>query len=146
RTTEPSSTDGRTLLDVRDNLPAPLVMQSPVDAANGAASAAATSGAGAAGGAAGAAAGGTASRVARHPKNSPLPDEGDRLLASDLATELLQDRVRDEPKRTTPADDDPPMGTWEGWHVRAGIRPLLISLDLVAATIGMVATDGLRPV
>jgi exopolysaccharide biosynthesis polyprenyl glycosylphosphotransferase len=119
RTTESSPHDVRTLLDVRDGLPAPIVVPSPfADATRetvAAERAAATNG------------------VARHPKNAPVADEGERLLAPERPV-------------TTAADDDPPIGSWQGWHVRAGIRPLLITLDAVAALTGMLITDGLRPV
>jgi exopolysaccharide biosynthesis polyprenyl glycosylphosphotransferase len=43
-------------------------------------------------------------------------------------------------------DDDPPAGTWRGWPIRAGIRPLLIILDLAAAGAGTLASGGVRPV
>ncbi len=44
------------------------------------------------------------------------------------------------------ADDDPPSGSWRGWPFRAGVRPLLIGLDLIACTAGMFASGGIRPV
>jgi exopolysaccharide biosynthesis polyprenyl glycosylphosphotransferase len=128
RGTESSSANGRTLLDVRDGVPAPLIVQSPVlptlpvDAAGAVAVERAAT-----------AMNGTASHgLVRHPKNDPLHDDATRLLVPE--------------RPTTPADDDPPIGTWQGWHVRAGIRPLLITLDVVAAVVGMLLTDGLRPV
>jgi exopolysaccharide biosynthesis polyprenyl glycosylphosphotransferase len=123
RTTESAPADGRTLLDVRDGIPAPVVLPAPAtdDAPLGSlATERATAPTG----------------VARHRKNASLPDEGDRLLTTSP----------EAPPRPSPADDDPPSGTWKGWHVRAGIRPLLLSLDVLAALIGMLATDGLRPV
>jgi len=43
-------------------------------------------------------------------------------------------------------DDDPPAGSWTGIAVRAGIKPLLILLDLVACLIGTLTSGGLRPV
>jgi len=62
RTTESSPQDGRTLLDVRDGVSAPLVVPSPFAEATREAVAAervtATNG------------------VARHPKNAPVADEG----------------------------------------------------------------------
>jgi exopolysaccharide biosynthesis polyprenyl glycosylphosphotransferase len=104
---------------VRDGLSAPLVVPSPFADATREAVAAeravATNG------------------VARHPKNAPIADEGERLLAPERPV-------------TTAADDDPPIGSWQGWHVRAGIRPLLVTLDAAAALTGMLITDGLRPV
>lgn len=47
----------------------------------------------------------------------------------------------------TTVDDDPPAGTWASWPVmKAGIRPLLIALDVLACTVGMLLTGGIRPV
>jgi exopolysaccharide biosynthesis polyprenyl glycosylphosphotransferase len=43
-------------------------------------------------------------------------------------------------------DDDPPSGSWRGPLVRAGIRPLLVTLDFVACLAGTLASGGLRPV
>ena len=43
-------------------------------------------------------------------------------------------------------DDDPPSGTWTGLMVRAGIKPLVVLLDLVACLAGTMASGGLRPV
>jgi exopolysaccharide biosynthesis polyprenyl glycosylphosphotransferase len=120
--------DGRTLLDVRDGLPAPLVVPGrPQDRAS------APRGAGPAVGEA----------------------VAERARATDAGTGVATDSDADPrhpvagpatERPTTPADDDPPLGTWQGWHVRAGIRPLLVSLDLVAAVTGMLLTNGLRPV
>jgi exopolysaccharide biosynthesis polyprenyl glycosylphosphotransferase len=44
------------------------------------------------------------------------------------------------------ADDDPPSGSWRGWPFRAGIRPLLIGLDVLACAVGMFASGGPRAV
>jgi exopolysaccharide biosynthesis polyprenyl glycosylphosphotransferase len=43
-------------------------------------------------------------------------------------------------------DDDPPSGSWTGLLVRAGIRPMLVLLDLAACLVGTAASGGLRPV
>jgi exopolysaccharide biosynthesis polyprenyl glycosylphosphotransferase len=110
----------RTLLDVRDGVAPPVVISTAAPdgaprEAVGVDRLAATNG------------------VVRHPKNAPLADDGDRLLAA-------------ERPPTTAADDDPPIGSWQGWHVKAGIRPMLVSIDVLAAVVGMIVTGGLRPV
>jgi exopolysaccharide biosynthesis polyprenyl glycosylphosphotransferase len=43
-------------------------------------------------------------------------------------------------------EDDPPTGSWRGWPLRAGVRPLLILLDFVACLAGTQASGGIRPV
>jgi hypothetical protein len=43
-------------------------------------------------------------------------------------------------------DDDPPAGSWTGPLVRAGIRPMLVLLDLVACLAGALASGGVRPI
>src|SRR3954447_16902408 len=133
RPTESGAVDGHTLLDVREGMRGPLVVQSSTAPATPAAEDTALEAVVAERAPAGAAPAGTATHgVVRHPKNAPLEDDATRLLAPD--------------RTATPADDDPPIGSWQGWHVRAGIRPLLLSLDVVAAAAGMLVTDGLRPV
>jgi exopolysaccharide biosynthesis polyprenyl glycosylphosphotransferase len=50
------------------------------------------------------------------------------------------------PRHIAAEDDDPPSGSWKGWPFRAGIRPLLIALDIVACAAGSAASSGIRPV
>jgi exopolysaccharide biosynthesis polyprenyl glycosylphosphotransferase len=73
------------------------------------------------------------------------------------AQQVLADQLASEPAgRVEPLpimvrggsteDDDPPAGSWTGLLVRAGIKPLLVLLDLIACLAGTLASGGLRPV
>jgi exopolysaccharide biosynthesis polyprenyl glycosylphosphotransferase len=69
---------------------------------------------------------------------------------------VLADQFPDPANETSPLpimgrsggteDDDPPAGTWTGIGVRAGIKPLLILLDLIACLAGTLASGGIRAV
>jgi exopolysaccharide biosynthesis polyprenyl glycosylphosphotransferase len=68
---------------------------------------------------------------------------------------LAEQRESDTAGRTQPLpimvqpgveDDDPPAGSWTGLLVRAGIKPLLVLLDLIACLAGTFASGGIRPV
>jgi exopolysaccharide biosynthesis polyprenyl glycosylphosphotransferase len=65
-----------------------------------------------------------------------------------IQTDPLLVRPGDSANRAGRIDraDDPPSGSWRGWPVRAGIRPLLILLDLLACLVGTETSGGIRPV
>jgi hypothetical protein len=80
-----------------------------------------------------------------------------RLVIDVRATQrVLADQFPDPANETSPLpimgrsggteDDDPPAGTWTGIGVRAGIKPLLILLDLIACLAGTLASGGIRAV
>jgi exopolysaccharide biosynthesis polyprenyl glycosylphosphotransferase len=87
----------------------------------------------------------------------PSGDEVDPRLVIDVraAQQALSDQFGTETPtavpstpgdREDPARDDPPTGTWTGILVRAGVKPLLVLLDLAACLAGTLSSGGIRPV
>ena len=103
-------------------------------------------------------------RVARSANAAPGTDEQNPRLVIDVdsaeTATLLPAQSEASPGRSADprliaapgppvigiGDDDPQAGSWSGALVRAGVRPLLISLDVTACVAGSLASGGIRPV
>ena len=97
-------------------------------------------------------------RAERRTETSPLGEaQTDPHLVIDVraAQQVLSDQSGTDPAGgvaplpiivRSSEDDDPPSGSWTGLLVRAGIKPLVVLLDLLACLLGTLASGGLRPV
>jgi len=88
---------------------------------------------------------------AQAPFNQQMATQPIRLPQADPGAQRFQTRHDSEPLPTTGGahahqDDDPPAGSWTGPLVRAGIRPMLVILDLVACLAGALSSGGVRPI